>query len=383
MSCTQRNAGVTQPPDTFRSVAPAIHHGTTVLLPSLKYLREEGWRQGGFVYGLHQNPTSQALGRQLCIIEAAEHCSLLPSGLSAINVVNQTLLEPDSEVLVPRGLYRSNRRSMDWYTTRMGISVVDYVSTQDAIDRLSDRTRLIWTECPASISMEVIDLPLLVGAACKIGDDRPLIVNDNSWSAGVFYQPLALGVDVVVQALTKYQSGGADVFMGAILTNNGQLHERFEALRDMSGLGVSAHDAYLVIRGLGSLKTRLQAHQATALRVAEWLHKHPAIDRVLHPAFAECPGHDVWLRDFSGASGLFSVLLKPHMTACHLERFIERLQAFGFGLSWGGAQSLCMVYEQPCQTEQPSSGPVLRVSVGLEGSEALIADLDRALACMG
>jgi cystathionine beta-lyase len=361
--------------DAFHSIVPAIHHGTTVLVPSLRYLREEQWREGGFVYGLHQNPTTLALGEQLCAIEGAEHCSLLPSGLSAINVVNQTLLEPGSEVLLPQGLYRSNRRLIEWYAMSQGVSALSYSSTHDAVDQISDRTRLIWTECPASISMEVMDLPLLVKEARQKGQGRIIVANDNSWSAGVFYQPLSFGVDVVVQALTKYQSGGADVFMGAILTRDKQLHERFEQVRDMSGLGVGAHDAYLVIRGMSSLKIRMVAHQNAAMRIAGWLDGQRVVAQVLHPAFPDCPGHDIWSRDFAGSSGLFSVLLHPSISAHHMEQFVQKLQVFGLGLSWGGAQSLCMVYELPGQSPQAPPNQVLRLSIGLEDPEILIADL--------
>jgi cystathionine beta-lyase len=187
---------------------------------------------------------------------------------------------------------------------------------------IQPNTRLIWMESPGSVTMEVPDTEAIVAAAKARG---VLTAIDNTWSAGVYYRPFEKGIDISVQALTKYQSGGSDVLMGAVITRDDHLHDRLKRTRMLMGWGVSADDCYLVLRGLASMPVRLAAHDRAAREVAEWLTKRPEVARVLHPALPDCPGHAEWLRDFSGASGLFSIILHSRYTREQVDAFVEAL----------------------------------------------------------
>jgi cystathionine beta-lyase len=226
--------------------------------------------------------------------------------------------------------------------------------------------------------MEVPDLP----AICKAAHEKGVLVAlDNTWSAGLALRAFDLGVDIVMQALTKYQSGGSDVLMGAVITRERALNDRIAMAHMRLGMGVSADDAYLVMRGLPSMKLRFEAHDAGARKVAAWLKSRPEITTVLHPAFEDCPGHEHWKRDFSGAGGLFSVLFDARYTEEQTDRFVDSLELFGLGYSWGGANSLVMPYRiQAMRRGWQDAGVLVRFNIGLEDTDDLIADLGQALA---
>jgi cystathionine beta-lyase len=242
---------------------------------------------------------------------------------------------------------------------------------------IQPNTKLVWTEAPGSVSMEVPDLPALCAAAHARG---VLVALDNTWAAGLALRGFDVGVDIVMQALTKYQSGGSDVLMGAAITRDPALNERIAQAHMRLGMGVGADDVYLVLRGLETMKLRFDAHDAAARRVATWLKGRPEIAKVLHPAFEDCPGHAVWQRDFTGAGGLFSVVFDPRYSGAQVDRFVDALHLFGIGYSWGGTHSLAVPYRmQGMRRDWSEQGALVRFNIGLEAPEDLIADIEQAL----
>ena len=206
---------------------------------------------------------------------------------------------------------------------------------------------------------------------------------DITWAAGIAFRAFDHGVDIVMQALTKYQSGGSDVLMGAVITRDRELMHRIETAHMRIGFGVSMDDAYLVLRGLPTMKLRFDAHDAGARKVAAWLKQRPEIARVLHPAFADCPGHETWKRDFTGAGGLFSVVFDERYSEAQTDRFVDSLKLFKIGFSWGGAHSLCVPYRiQAMRRNWPDKGQLVRFNVGLEDPADLISDIEQALAAL-
>ncbi len=367
-------------PEGFDAYPVAIHHASTVLFKDVAAMRSGNWKdKQSYTYGLHGTPTTFTLEAKLAEIEGGNHCLLAPSGLAAIAMVDFALLTSGDDVLLPDNVYNPNRELGNWLTRDFGITARYYDPMIGAgiAALIQDNTKLIWTEAPGSVSMEVPDLPAICAAAHARG---ALVALDNTWSAGLALRGFELGVDIIMHALTKYQSGGSDVLMGAVITRDKSLIERIAIAHMRLGMGVSADDAYLVMRGLPTMKLRFDAHDAGARTVASWLKARPEIVRVLHPAFEDCPGHANWQRDFSGAGGLFSVTFKPDYTEAQTDRFVDALQMFGIGYSWGGANSLVMPYRiQGMRKDWPDQGILVRFNIGLEDPCDLIADIEQAL----
>jgi cystathionine beta-lyase len=366
-------------PEGFAAFPQAIHHASTVLFDNVAALRARNWQQkDSYTYGLHGTPTTFTLEARLAAIEDGRHCRLAPSGLAAIALVDFAFLKSGDEVLIPDNVYNPNRELADWLAADFGIAVRYYDPLIGAgiADLIQPNTRLIWTEAPGSVSMEVPDLPAICRAAHA---KNVLVALDNTWSAGIALRAFDLGVDIVMQALTKYQSGGSDVLMGAVITRDDALHRRIEQAHMRIGFGIGADDAYLVLRSLSTLKLRFDAHDAAAREVAHWLQARPEISAVLHPALPDCPGHDIWQRDFSGAGGLFSVLFDPRYTEAQTDRFVDGLKLFKIGFSWGGAHSLCVPYRiQKMRDNWTHQGQLVRFNIGLEDPKDLIADIEQA-----
>ncbi len=372
-----------QPPAGFGAFPPAIHHASTVLFPNVAALRSGNWKdKSAYTYGLHGTPTTFTLEARLAQIEDGRDCLLAPSGLAAIAMVDLALLRTGDDVLLPDNVYNPNRVLGNWLQEAMGITARYYDPLVGAgiAALIQPNTKLIWTEAPGSVSMEVPDLPAICAAAKANG---VVVALDNTWSAGIALRAFDLGVDIVVQALTKYQSGGADVLMGAVISRDDRLHERLSLSHMRLGYGVGADDAYLVMRGLPTMKLRFDAHDAGARRVAAWLKTRPEITKVLHPAFEDCPGHEIWKRDFTGAGGLFSVLFDARYTEERTDRFVDALKLFKIGYSWGGPNSLCVPYRiQGMRRGWPDAGILVRFNIGLEDPADLIADIEAALALL-
>ncbi|RJG01236.1 cystathionine beta-lyase [Noviherbaspirillum sedimenti] len=367
-------------PGGFAAFPTAIHHASTVVFADVAALRSRNWQdKSAYTYGLHGTPTSFTLEARLAEIEDGRHCVLAPSGLAAIALVDFALLKSGDDVLIPENVYGPSRDLGNWLARDFGISVRYYDPLIGAgiAALIQPNTRLVWTEAPGSVSMEVPDLP----AICRAAHDKGVMVAlDNTWSAGIALRAFELGVDIVMQALTKYQSGGSDVLMGALITRDTTLHRKLETAHMRLGYGIGMDDAYLVLRSLPTLKLRFEAHDAGALKVASWLKSRPETDRVLHPALPDCPGHENWRRDFSGAGGLFSVVFDARYSEEQTDRFVDSLKLFKIGFSWGGSNSLAVPYRmQAMRRNWPHDGQLVRLNIGLENPDDLIADLEQGL----
>ena len=374
-----------EPPVGFNAVQPATHRASTVIFPNVAAMRSRDWRQkNGYTYGLHGTPTTFTLEARLAAIEGARHCILCPSGLSAIALVDLALVGQGDAVMLPANVYGPSRELAERLLTGWGITVqiydpLDLVATRAAI---TQHTRLMWLEAPGSVTMEMPDLVALIRLA---REHSVVTALDNTWSAGIALKPFDLGVDISMQALTKYQSGGADVLMGSVTTRDDALHERLLYAHMRLGLGVGGDDASLVLRGLHSLALRYGAHDASARRVAAWLQTCPEVQTVLHPALPGSPGHANWVRDCSAAAGLFSFTFKPWVQEGQVDAFVDALQLFKIGYSWGGPVSLVVPYDMKGMRGDSwaYASPVVRLNIGLEDADDLIADLAQAMrACL-
>ncbi len=379
-STTQLIHSSYQAPDGFSAFPTAIHHASTVLFKDVAAMRARSWQdKSAYTYGLHGTPTSFTLEARLAEIEQGNYCLLAPSGLAAITLVNMALLQSGDDVLLPDNVYNPSRDQADWLASSFGVSVRYYDPLAGAAiaDLIQPNTRLIWTEAPGSVSMEVSDIPAICAAAHARG---VLVAMDNTWSGGIAFAAFEHGVDISMQALTKYQSGGSDVLMGAVITRDKDLNNRLQAAHMRLGFGVGMDDAYLVLRSLSTLKLRFDAHDASARKIASWLKTRPEMSKVLHPALEDCPGHAIWKRDFTGAGGLFSVLFDERYSEAQTDQFVNTLELFKIGFSWGGAHSLCVPYRiRQMRATWPHQGVLVRFNIGLEDADDLIADIGQAL----
>jgi len=366
-------------PSGFDAFPPGIHRASTVLFPNTAAMRSTEWKdKQAYTYGLHGTPTTFTLEGKLAEIEGGTHCLLTPSGLAAIAMVDFALLKSGDDVLLPDNVYNPNRELGRWLTQDFGVSARYYDPMIGAgiAELIQPNTKLLWTEAPGSVSMEVPDLPAL----CKAAHERGVIVAlDNTWAAGLALRGFDHGVDIVMHALTKYQSGGADLLMGAVITRDPALNERIAQAHMRLGMGVSPDDAYLVQRGLPTMKLRFERHDASARLLAAWFKARPEVGKVLHPGFEDCPGHAHWKRDFSGAGGLFSVVFDARYDEAQVDRMVDALTLFGIGYSWGGPNSLVMPYRiKSLRQKWDDPGVLVRFNVGLEEPGDLIADLEQA-----
>ncbi len=369
-----------RPPEGFGAFPTAIHHASTVLFKDVAALRARNWQdKNAYTYGLHGTPTTFTLEARLAEIEGGQHCLLAPSGLAAIAMIDLALLSTGDEVLLPENVYNPNRELGHWLSASFGITTryYDPLIGEGIAELMNSKTRLIWTEAPGSVSMEVPDIP----AICKVAKEKKIpVALDNTWSAGLAFRAFDHGVDIVMQALTKYHSGGSDVLMGAVITRSKELHQKIEQAHMRLGIGVSGDDAFLVLRGLPTMKLRFEEHDRSAREIATWLQSRSEISKILHPAFDDCPGHEIWRRDFTGAGGLFSVLFDPRFSEAQTDRFIDSLKLFKIGYSWGGANSLAVPYRMAAIRKQwDHPGQLVRLNIGLEDTRDLIADLKQAL----
>jgi len=367
----------------FDSFSMPVTRASTVVFPDLATMRALVWSDDSqWRYGLHATPTSLALAQRLAVIEGGKHALLQPSGLSSISNVYFGLVKAGDHVMIPDNAYSPNRDHADWLVADFGLEVTYYDPLIGAgIEALiRPNTKLIWLEAPGSVTMEVQDVPAItkVARAHKI-----LTAIDNTYSAGLAFKPFEHGVDISVQALTKYQSGASDILMGATITADKAIHMRLKSARMHMGLGVSSDDCSLVLRSLPTMQVRFDAHDRTALSLAHWLKARPEISVVLHPALADCPGHEFFERDFTGAGGLFSVVFDKRYSPAQLDTFVEALENFAIGWSWGGANSLAMPYDIKSMRTAgvwPHEGVLVRFYSGLEDEADLRVDLERALA---
>ncbi|MDO9286164.1 MAG: PLP-dependent transferase [Aquabacterium sp.] len=374
-----------QPPAGWDAVPPGVFKASTVIFPNVAALRGRTYTaKTGYTYGLRGTPTTYLLEERLATLEGGRFCILSPSGLAAIMNVNLGLLKQGDEVLLPNNVYFPSSDMAASVLSGWGIThqFYDPMDPADLAARLSQRTRLVWVEAPGSVTMEFPDLPALVAAAKARG---VLVALDNTWGAGLAFRGFDVGVDIVMHALTKYPSGGADVLMGAVVTRDEALHLKMLKVHGQLGLGVAANDAEFILRNLPTMALRYHAHDAAARTLATWLGTQPAVRQVLHPALPGAPGHAHWAATCTAAAGLFSVMLDPALKPAQVDAFVDALRLFKIGYSWGGPVSLVVPYDLDGMRADRSAlpGHLVRFSIGLEAVADLQADLAQALHALG
>ena len=361
-------------------VNPPIYRGSTVIFPTVAALEAN---DQAFTYGRLGTPTVRALEEAIAELEGGHRTLLTPSGLTAIATSLLAFLAAGDELLIVDSVYRPARRFCDNVLARLGVAITYYDPLIGAgIDKLiTKKTKVVFTESPGSQTFEVQDIPAIAKAAHAAG---AVVILDNTWATPLYFKPFAHGADVSIQAATKYIGGHADIMLGAITMNELTSAGVAKTHEDL-GLCVGPEDAYLGWRGLRSLGVRLGRHQHSALEMARWLAERPEVARVIHPALPSDPGHALWKRDFTGASGLFSIVLKP-VSRAKLAAMVDGLSLFGMGYSWGGFESLILPFDPKAYrtaTTWQAEGPALRLHVGLEDVEDLKADLEAGFARLG
>lgn len=374
-----------QPPAGWGAVPPGVFKASTVIFPDTRALKSRTYTaKTGYTYGLRGTPTTYLLEERLATLEGGRFCILSPSGLAAIMNVNLGLLKQGDEVMIPANVYGPSGDMAVNVLARWGIThqFYDPMNPDDLAAKVGPTTRLVWLEAPGSVTMEFPDLPALVKAG-KAGG--ALVALDNTWGAGLAFRAFDFGVDIVMQALTKYPSGGADVLMGSVVTRDEALHLKLLKLHGQLGIGVAANDAEFILKGLPTIALRYHAHDAAARQLAAWLGTQKAVRQVLHPALPGAPGHDHWKATCTAAAGLFSVLLDPALTVAQVDAFVDALRLFKIGYSWGGPVSLVVPYDLDGMRDDRSAlpGHLVRFSIGLEAVADLQADLAQALATLG
>jgi cysteine-S-conjugate beta-lyase len=372
----------THAPGNFRSLTTPTYRGSTVLFERQADVSDD-WRQteNGYTYGLYGTPTVLELGARIAEIEGAHHSFVVPGGQAAISLIYLAFCKTGAHALVPFTAYGPNRELAAGLLRDLGITVEAYDPLIGAgiAKLIRDNTALIWVESPGSVTMEVQDVPAIVAAAHA---RKVPVALDNTYAAGVLFDAFAHGVDVSMQALTKYVGGHSDLLLGTVSVVDATAYEAIGAAYKQLGMAVSPDDCSLALRGLKTLGVRLERLQKTALELAQWLADHPHISTVLHPALPSCPGHEHWRRDFTGSSSIFSVVFQERFTALQVAAFADRLRLFKIGFSWGGVTSLVVVYPNLQRPGKSYGGRLVRLNVGLEEPSDLLADLAQALSAM-
>ncbi len=369
-----------------RAVNLPIYQSSTMLFDTLaefEQAREERYEQGVLYYGRYGNPASFELEAMMAKLEGGDGCVSLSSGLTAVTVAIMAAAKAGSHVLVADNVYGPTRMFCDNVLMRYGVEVsyFDPMVGSGIEALIRDTTSAVIFEAPGSGTFEVPDIPAIAHAARARG---ALSVLDATWATPVFCQPLKLGVDVVVHSGSKYISGHADAMIGFIVCRSAH----YEEMRKMAlafGDRAGANDVFLALRGLRTLKMRMRHHHESGLKIATWLAEQSAVTRILHPAFEDCPGHEFWRRDFTGAGGLFSVVLQP-IGEDRVRALIDGLRMFSVGLSWGGFESLALpVNPSPMRsaTDWSAESPLVRFNIGHEDPDSLIEDLTQAFRHLG
>ncbi len=355
----------------FGAVNTPVYRASTMLCSGMEALQSGS---APYTYGRRGTPSSKSLEAVINELEGAAQTALAPSGLGAISLALLSVCSAGDHVLVTDSAYAPTRIFCDRVLKRLGVETGYYPPTIGAgiAELMKPNTRAVFCEAPGSLTFEMQDIPAIVAAAHEKG---AAVLMDNTWATPVFFQPLAQGVDLSIQSVTKYIGGHSDMMMGYVAAN-GSHGERLRHTHGDLGLSVGGDDCFLAMRGLRTLPTRLARHQESGLRLARWFAAQPEVARVLYPALESDPGHALWKRDFKGACGLFGVVLKP-VSHQALAAMMDGLEYFGMGWSWGGFESL-IVPSHIQRTAQPfaAEGPVIRIHAGLEDASDLLADLE-------
>jgi cystathionine beta-lyase len=363
----------------YKSLVTPVYRGSTVLFDDQSSVKDS-WDQAevGYSYGLYGTPTALELAARIAEIEGAHRTLIVPGGQAAIALVYFAYCTTGSHALVPYSAYGPNKEMAEGILRGLGIEVEAYDPMIGAgiSDLIRSNTVLIWCESPGSVTMEVQDVPAIVKAAHNKG---VAVALDNTYAAGVMFDAFGHGVDVSIQALTKFVGGHSDLLLGSVSVRDAPAFEQLGPIYRQLGLAVSPDDCSLALRGLQTLALRLEQLEKSTLQVAHWLADHPKIQAVFHPALASCPGHDVWERDFTGSTSVFSIWFKDDVSPTQVEAVIDSLELFQIGLSWGGVNSLAIVYPDVERPGQDYAGRLVRLNIGLEHTDDLIRDLKNAL----
>jgi len=362
-------------------VNPPIYRASTCLFESYEELQERDKNPTGqqLYYGRKGTPTHWALCEAMAELEGGEGAVLYPAGEAAVTGAIMAAIKSGDHILVTDTAYAPTRYFANTILKKLNVSVTYYdpLIGGDIKDLVQDNTTVVLLESPGSTTFEIQDIPAIAEAAHSVG---ACVILDNTWATPLFIDAFALGVDISVHAATKYIVGHSDVMMGIAVANK-TWYKKVQKYAHSMGLTASPDDAWLTLRGLRTLSVRMKEHERAALKIANWLDTHPEVDRLLHPAFPACPGHEIWKRDFSGSSGLFSFVLKrgdyPDTAS-----IIDHMELFGIGFSYGGFESLILPSDpRPFRkaTTWEAPGPIIRLSIGLENTADLIADLNAGL----
>ena len=371
-------------PEGYRSLTTPVYRGSTTVFPRAAALTDT-WKQHevGYTYGLYGTPTTMELAARMAELEGGYRSFITPGGQSALALINLAYLDAGDRVLIPDSVYSPHRQLGDELLRRLGVECIYYSPTigSDIASLLTDRTRLVWCESPGSITMEVQDVPAIAEAAHRVGAKVAL---DNTYAAGVYFDAFAHGVDVVTQALTKYIGGHSDLLLGSVTVRNEADYERIGSTLQTLGMAVSPDECSLALRGMQTLGVRLSALERSTLEIARWLAGREEIATVLHPALPSCPGHELWKRDFTGSTSVFSVEFRPEVRRSRVRAFVDALELFEIGWSWGGVTSLAVPVNPPrTASEGRRAGALVRFNVGLEDPADLLADLAGGLRSLG
>jgi cysteine-S-conjugate beta-lyase len=373
-----------EPPAGFVAPQPGVHKASTVIFPNVAALRARNWKsKAGYTYGLHGTPTTFTLEERIATLEGGLQTLLVPSGLAAIALVDLALLKSGDQVLIPDNAYGPNKELARNELAGWGIGhgFYDAMDPASLAAAIGPATKLVWLEAPGSVTMEFPDLRALVRGAREKG---VTIALDNTWGAGIAFNGFdlgeALGADIVMQALTKYPSGGGDVLMGSVTTRDEALHLKLKFAHMRLGFGVGANDAEAVLRSLPSLAIRYAAQDEAGRALARWWAKRNEVVQVLHPALPGSPGHAHWQQLCTRSAGLFSVVFDERFSEAQVDAFVDALRLFKLGYSWAGPVSLAVPYRLSAIRSKPAwRGTLVRFSIGLEAVDDLIADCEQAL----
>jgi cystathionine beta-lyase len=376
-----------QPPADFDAVPPGVFKASSVFFPTVEALHSRTWLdKSGYTYGLHGTPTTFTLEARLATLEGAKHVILSPSGLAAITMVDMALLRSGDVLLLPDNVYGPSRNFAAHELKAWGIGhqLYDPLDPASLPALLTTATKLVWLEAPGSVTLEFPDLRALVRTVREHAP-QAIIGLDNTWGAGLAFNAFDLGdglaVDLTVHALTKYPSGGANVLMGSVACVDDDLHRRLAWCHSRLGSNVGLNDVEAVLAGLASLPLRYAAQDKAARHIADWCTRQGEFVRVLHPAREDSPGHAHWKSHCSAAAGLLTLEVDPAFAPAQVHAFVEALELFRIGWSWGGPMSLAVPYQAKGMRSLPTPyrGTLVRLCIGLEDADDLIADLAQAL----
>lgn len=358
-------------------VNPPVYRGSTVLFKSLESFEK---REQKYTYGRRGTPTTEALETSICTLEEGARTWLAPSGAAALATALLAFTKTGDHILVADTVYQPTRKMCNGILKRFGVETTFYDPAigADIVRLMRPNTSVVFTESPGSQTFEVQDIPAIATAAKAKG---AWVLMDNTWASPLYFKPFRHGVDVSIQAATKYIVGHADAMLGAITANDRAASRMLEEAQSI-GICAGTEEVYLGLRGIRTIEVRLERHWRSALDIAHWLQQRPEVSRVLHPALEIHPGHALWKRDFLGASGLFSFVLKPASKKA-VAAMLEGLELFGMGASWGGFESLVLPFNAAAYrtaTRWEPEGPTVRIHIGLEDVADLKADLDAGFA---